>query len=833
MKRVLMTGNRQLATALVREAMMMTAAPEMSFDDIQSRIYAALRLKFGVDSAVYCVDTFPTYVIIRQADGALYRLDYAWGDRDGDGQTDDIIFSGDPQEVEEAYIPVSQAATFIAEEAGSKPDPWKFPVQIMKPGIAHGEIVQDGKRIPLPHNFGPGVVAEVAQAANTARFGRRHPASGLGEDDPERTAGWFDHGRVVGDCATADLNLFKSETAMQARLNAAREAGQLGQFGLSILGIFAFRAAKIEGRDALDAVKLVKLASIDLCAEPGAGGGFLEAMRVAASRATFSQISDLQSKAVKQSSATGGLNEGGARSASPHGGTAMKERILKAIEALRKSNAARATELTTQLTAAAEDAGKQSEVLALVAEALTGVVSIGAAAAQTAGEDVVAQAKEALKQAQRIQADNRLETKLATSKLPVPALAIIRESAKEAFDDGRLWDDAKVDAKIASVRESFAAFTTARVHSGIEVGRDSEEKLQLAMNKMLGVREAMADATVHAFRGLKDAYVTLTGDRNLAFGVGGHGGFLAKEATVVTGDFPNILLNSMTKKLLQDYREPQYAWVDNLVSVVDINDFKSQDRVRMGYLADLATVAEDGPYTDFVVPTDEKISYVATKRGNVLPISRETILNDDLNKIAQFPARISRAARRTYAKFVLGFFVNSPNFDADATAWFHANHANLGAAALTIDELVLREIALRTQTEKDSAEPLDLTLDWIMVPVQLAAQAFRINSAQFVNPGVGIQVPNPFWQRFGANGERIYQSALLVDANDWYYGTSPANAPFLEVGFVQGQREPQMFLQNDPTVGAVFTNDRITYKVRHEYGGDIMDYRGVGKNVVA
>jgi hypothetical protein len=52
------------------------------------------------------------------------------------------------------------------------------------------------------------------------------------------------------------------------------------------------------------------------------------------------------------------------------------------------------------------------------------------------------------------------------------------------------------------------------------------------------------------------------------------------------------------------------------------------------------------------------------------------------------------------------------------------------------------------------------------------------------------------------------------------------------VGFVQGQREPQIFIQNDPTQGAVFTNDRITYKVRHEYGGDIVDFRPVGKNVV-
>ena len=41
-----------------------------------------------------------------------------------------------------------------------------------------------------------------------------------------------------------------------------------------------------------------------------------------------------------------------------------------------------------------------------------------------------------------------------------------------------------------------------------------------------------------------------------------------------------------------------------------------------------------------------------------------------------------------------------------------------------------------------------------------------------------------------------------------------------------GQINPILFVQDQPLYGNNFTNDVITYKVRHEYGGAVVDYRG-------
>jgi hypothetical protein len=40
-------------------------------------------------------------------------------------------------------------------------------------------------------------------------------------------------------------------------------------------------------------------------------------------------------------------------------------------------------------------------------------------------------------------------------------------------------------------------------------------------------------------------------------------------------------------------------------------------------------------------------------------------------------------------------------------------------------------------------------------------------------------------------------------------------------------------LQDGPTQGAVFTNDAITYKIRWEFGGGWVDYRGAYASIVA
>ena len=73
--------------------------------------------------------------------------------------------------------------------------------------------------------------------------------------------------------------------------------------------------------------------------------------------------------------------------------------------------------------------------------------------------------------------------------------------------------------------------------------------------------------------------------------------------------------------------------------------------------------------------------------------------------------------------------------------------------------------------------------------------------------------------RLGREPVELIEAELVAVAD-------PRVIDTIEVGFVGGQVNPILFVQDQPLYGNNFTNDVITYKVRHEYGGAVVDYRG-------
>ncbi len=822
MRKLIMIGGAETFRALA------ALEVSISLDEIQMRMRQALRDKFGYDedgcSRYYVIEAFPEYIITRGPEDKMYRMPCTI-------QDDNTIDLGDPQEVETAYIAVQQSACFLsaAGVAGSgDEDGWSWPVQIMAATSGStGRVTVGGKQVAIRQVYPPEVIAQVAAAANGARLGRRHPVTDGEEQDPARFMGWLSDTSFNGTAALGKANLLKSETAMRDKLIAARDAKKLDLFGLSVLAYFNFKPGKLGNEDVLVAQSLGKLLSVDMCGEPAAAGKFL----AAASSQVMSEIAQLQSSAIKTSQS--GNNHGSPKGAGRNG-EQMKNRILALLAALAASNAGRAAELTTEFNALPEN--QQGEFLGKITEAFT-------AASATQNSETLTQAKAALAEAQSIQAENKknafrvlLETKLSASKLPAPAVSLVR--SRYIGEQGAvtmLAEDSAIDSEIKSTRDAFAAFSNVgRISNhGVVVGLDGADKVQLAMCQMLGVKEAFGKG-VPAFRGLKDAYVHLSGDHDLSqLGSGGlYRSALAAGDPVGTADFPNILLDAMHKKLLQDWAELGMQGLDALYEVGPaINDFRSQNRVRDGYFGDLNDVGEGADYQAINKPTDEKVSFSVGKKGGILTISEETIRNDDLGSISRWPNKLARAGRHTLKVAVTNKFVTNPNYGADGLAWYHATHNNLSAVALSIASLNANEISLAAQAEKDSNNPLGLTLDWLMVPYALKATAYQINQSEYVTGQIGIA--NPWYHRFGENNERIIVNAQLVDATDYYYGTDKSNAPCVEVAFLDGIQTPQILMANDPRIGKMFTTDQIQYKVKWAYGIVITDFRGVGKAVVA
>ncbi len=80
----------------------------------------------------------------------------------------------------------------------------------------------------------------------------------------------------------------------------------------------------------------------------------------------------------------------------------------------------------------------------------------------------------------------------------------------------------------------------------------------------------------------------------------------------------------------------------------------------------------------------------------------------------------------------------------------------------------------------------------------------------------------------------VQQSPFLRgDENNYYLSAKPSDVEGIEIGFLNGREEPEILVQDQPTQGNVFVYDTIRYKVRHEYGGAVVDYRAFAGAIVA
>jgi hypothetical protein len=153
---------------------------------------------------------------------------------------------------------------------------------------------------------------------------------------------------------------------------------------------------------------------------------------------------------------------------------------------------------------------------------------------------------------------------------------------------------------------------------------------------------------------------------------------------------------------------------------------------------------------------------------------------------------------------------------------FHATHGNLGASVLSAVSISAANVAMQKQTEAGSGRRLALSGKYLLVPLDLEELAFNLfqrttNNDRFYIQDQGIEVlPVVDW----------------TDANDWVLACAPQDCPCIEIGFMDGNEDPEIFIQDAPSVGSLFTNDRITFKIRHIYGGAVKDFRGLYKSVV-
>jgi phage major head subunit gpT-like protein len=119
---------------------------------------------------------------------------------------------------------------------------------------------------------------------------------------------------------------------------------------------------------------------------------------------------------------------------------------------------------------------------------------------------------------------------------------------------------------------------------------------------------------------------------------------------------------------------------------------------------------------------------------SLVTISREVIVNDDLQAVKQIPTKLAVAAAYTLAEFVYGFLANNPTiYDGSVLFTSGAPHANLGAAALSSTAMQNGVTAMREQTNY-AGKRLGLRPHFLVVPAELEWSSMIITKSAGV-PG--------------------------------------------------------------------------------------------------
>lgn len=289
-------------------------------------------------------------------------------------------------------------------------------------------------------------------------------------------------------------------------------------------------------------------------------------------------------------------------------------------------------------------------------------------------------------------------------------------------------------------------------------------------------------------------------------------------------DFPGILANVANKSLRQAYQ----AWPQTFRAFsrqVTAHDFKDINRPQLNDIQALQQLNERGEYHRAVL-TDSNQNYKLATYGEIVSITRKTIINDDLRAFTRVPQQLGVAAAQMESNTAWAVITGNQVMQADGLTLFHASHSNLetgGGSALGETPLAAARAQMRLQ-KGPKGTTLDLVPRFLAVPAALETTASQL----IVPTGLAATAVTgviPDWIR-----SLVPIVEPRLDANSttaWYLFADPAQIDTIEYCYLEG--EDGAYIETRPG----FDTDGIEIKARLDFAACALDWRGLQKNVGA
>lgn len=296
---------------------------------------------------------------------------------------------------------------------------------------------------------------------------------------------------------------------------------------------------------------------------------------------------------------------------------------------------------------------------------------------------------------------------------------------------------------------------------------------------------------------------------------------IATRALHTTSDFPNILA-AVTNKTLRDAYQAAPRTFQPIARRATAADFKDIHRVQLGEAPQLEKVNEAGEFQRGTIG-EGKERYRVETWGKVIGITRQVIINDDLDAFTRVPSLFGTAAATLESDVVWGIVTSNPAM-GDGVALFHANHKNLTSTGTTLDvaNLGKARAQMAKQTGLDGRTVLNIRPAFLVVPSSLELTAEQLIAQNLGAATTATVVPQSIRSLSVIAEPRLDPASGAVP---WYLFASPSSIDTLEYAYLEGS--DGVFIES--RIG--FDVDGIEIKARLDFGAKAIDWRGIHKNV--
>jgi hypothetical protein len=286
-----------------------------------------------------------------------------------------------------------------------------------------------------------------------------------------------------------------------------------------------------------------------------------------------------------------------------------------------------------------------------------------------------------------------------------------------------------------------------------------------------------------------------------------------------TSDFPEIL-SAVTNKTLRQAYETYPRTFMLFCRQVLATDFKAMNRVQLGEAPQLLEVGESGEFKRGTLG-ESKESYKVKTYGRVVAITRQTLINDDLDAFTRIPAMYGNSIAQLESDVVWGIITANPAM-ADGNALFHTTHKNLAATgtALAVDAVGAARAAMALQTGFDKKTVLNIRPAFLIVPAALELKAEQLVAQNLVPADSTKVVPQSIRTLSPISEPRLDAAS----ATSWYLAASPNQIDTIEYAYLEGQQGAYIETRNG------FDVDGVEIKCRLDFGAKAIDWRGLYKN---